>query len=380
MFNLLEDTDHPIIQEICFDLDHITSIHSIPHPAGAIVPGGNRTISFLFPAHGHKTATFAPEGTFEQREIILGLLAEYIVPKLGLNGKETLISHIGLMVSDTHTPVLRRSLDVLLFAAHLLLHGTAIHNDPMLSIPGIPWASFTHLAAFICKIIIHSGSVGHTHGRAKHTIELSGGEETSFEGSDPMIFAVGLHTLKGEMVFQENINESVFVSDLILIENKGFMRFCTQGNFLDIITNGRLASTPEAFRCQVVHVVGDPEGIGLYFQAGEDNSQVHHGLSNRCGGINTIFNGDEFNTMILQEGIERYKVGHITAQTVYFINNHHIDEPCKYIILQAVQIRSIHIRTDPTIILIVCDGFNLIRGEMFSYIFITFRKLHLCAV
>ena len=84
--------------------------------------------------------------------------------------------------------------------------------------------------------------------------------------------------------------------------------------------------------------------------------------------------------MILQEGIERYKVGHITAQTVYFINNHHIDEPCKYIILQAVQIRPIHIRTDPTIILIVCDGFNLIRGKVFSYIFITFRKLHLRTV
>lgn len=102
MFNLLEDTDHPIIQEICFGLAHIASISSISHPAGAIVPGGNRTISFLFPAHGHKAATFAPERAFEQREIILGLLAEYIMPKLGLNGKETLISHIGFMVSDTH--------------------------------------------------------------------------------------------------------------------------------------------------------------------------------------------------------------------------------------------------------------------------------------
>lgn len=359
---------------------HITSLNAAPHPAGAIVPGGNRTISFLFPAHGHKAATFAPEGAFEQREIILGLLAEYIVPKLGLNGKETLISHIGLMVSDTHTPVFRRSLDVLLFATHFLLHSAAIHNDPMLSIPGISWASFTHLASLICKIIIHSRSVGHAHGRAEHTIELSGGEETSFEGGDPMVFAVGLHTLKGEMIFQENINESVFISDLILIENKGFMRFCTQGDLLDIITNGRLASTPEALRCQVVHVIGDPEGVGLHFQAGEDNSQVHHGLSNGRGGINAIFDGDEFNTMILQEGIERYKVGHITAQTVYFINNHHIDEPCKYIILQAVQIRPIHIRTDPTIILIVCDGFDLIRGKVFSYIFITFRKLHLCTV
>lgn len=278
---------------------HITSLNAAPHPAGAIVPGGNRAISFLLPAHRHKAAALAPEGTFEQREIILGLLAEYVMPKLGLNGKETLISHIGLMASDTHTPVFRGSLDVLFLSANLFLRGTAIHNDPMLSIPGIPWAPFTHLASLICKIIIHSRSVGHTHGRTKHTIELSGGEKIAVERGDPLVFAVGLHILKREMVFQENINESVFVSDLLLIENKGFMSFLANRNLLNIVTNRRLATAPKSFRCQMVHVISDSEGIGLHFQTGENNSKIHHGLSHRCSGINSLLDCDEFDIMIL---------------------------------------------------------------------------------
>ena len=144
--------------------------------------------------------------------------------KLANDGKIALICHIGLMVPNADPPLFRRCLHMLLFSSNLLFHSPAIYHDPMGTIPLLPGRFLIHDTALCLKIIIHGSSILDAMRRGKHGIELSCREKFPVKGSDPVIPAICFHALKGEMVFQKEINKPVFILDLLIIEREGFMR------------------------------------------------------------------------------------------------------------------------------------------------------------
>ena len=93
----------------------------------------------------------------------------------------------------------------------------------------------------------------------------------------------------------------------------------------------------------MVHIVGDPEGIGLHFKAGEDHSQVHHGLSQRRGGVDPVLYGDKFHTMLFQEGVKGAEIHHIRAHPIYFVDDYAINKPGRNIIPELIHAGAIHI-------------------------------------
>ena len=158
------------------------------------------------------------------------------------------------------------------------------------------------------------------------------------------------------------------------------MRLRAKIHSCDIVPNRSPASTPKATLCQVVHIISDSERISTNFQAGEDNSKIHHSLSKRSGCINAILHCDEFDLMFLQERIEHTKIHHITAYTINFINNYTINKPGSNIFLQLVHAWPIHIRSHISIILIQSDGRDLLLREMKPDVFLAYIKLHLSAL
>lgn len=141
---------------------------------------------------------------------------------------------------------------MLLFMVHPRLHRPAVHHDAVLPVPQLPGTSFVHDAALFRKIVIDLRRVGHAVRAPEDLVQLRRGQEGSPDRLDPVIFAVGLHLLEGEVVLLHDPDELLLVCELLFVCDDGLVLFSAQVDLLDVVTDRRLATTPEAPRCEVV--------------------------------------------------------------------------------------------------------------------------------
>lgn len=193
-----------------------------------------------------------------------------------------------------------------------------------------------------------------------------------------MIFAIGLHSLKTELMLKEYVNKLIFILNFVFIESKRFVRLCAQINWNNRISKRRTPATPESFSCKMVQIVCDPEGISLNLKAGKDNSKIHHGFSQRRCSINAVFYSDKFYTMLFQKCVKGAKIHHIGAYTVNLVDDHTINQAGRNILPKLVHAGTIHVRAYKAIIFIVLDGISI--AEVLLYMGFADIELHLSAI